>query len=135
MNQVGYDAATVGNHDFDFGVPLLDRALSAATFPFVSANIRVLPEDTLELRPYVVLQRNGIRVGSRASPRPASWSGTGTRCGAGCGWRRSPKRRRTALGEMRKDADLAIVLAHTGLEGPSSYDTTGRRRECCSEAG
>jgi 2',3'-cyclic-nucleotide 2'-phosphodiesterase/3'-nucleotidase len=38
MNQVGYDAATVGNHDFDFGVPLLDRALSAATFP-LSARI------------------------------------------------------------------------------------------------
>jgi 2',3'-cyclic-nucleotide 2'-phosphodiesterase/3'-nucleotidase len=125
MNQVGYDAATVGNHDFDFGVPLLDRALSAATFPFVSANIRVLPEDTLELRPYVVLQRNGIRVGI------SGFTTTGVMV-----WNRDQvhgrlrltpiaEEARTALGEMRKDADLAIVLAHTGLEGPSSYDTTG----------
>jgi len=125
MNQVGYDAATVGNHDFDFGVPLLDRALSAATFPFVSANIRVLPEDTLELRPYVVLQRNGIRVGI------SGFTTTGVMV-----WNRDQvhgrlrlapiaEEARTALGEMRKDADLAIVLAHTGLEGSSSYDTTG----------
>ena len=125
MNQVGYDAATVGNHDFDFGVPLLDRALSAATFPFVSANIRVLPEDTLELRPYVVLQRNGIRVGI------SGFTTTGVMV-----WDRDQvhgrlrvtpiaEEARTALSEMRKDADLAIVLAHTGLEGPSSYDTTG----------
>lgn len=125
MNQVGYDAATVGNHDFDFGVPLLDRALSAATFPFVSANIRVLPEDTLALRPYVVLQRNGIRVGI------AGFTTTGVMV-----WNRDQvhgrlrltpiaEEARTALSEMRKDADLAIVLAHTGLEGASSYDTTG----------
>lgn len=125
MNQVGYDAATLGDHDFAFGVPLLDRALSAATFPFVSANVRVLPEDTLELRPYVVLQRNGIRVGIAGFTTPGVMV-----------WNRDQLHGRlrvtpvgeeasTGLGEMRKDADLAIVLAHTGMEGQSSYDTTG----------
>jgi 2',3'-cyclic-nucleotide 2'-phosphodiesterase/3'-nucleotidase len=125
MNQVGYDAATLGDHDFAFGVPLLDRAISAATFPFVSANVRVLPEDTLELRPYVVLQRNGIRVGIAGFTTPGVMV-----------WDRDQVHGRlrvtpvaeeagVALGEMRKDADLAIVLAHGGMEGQSSYDTTG----------
>jgi 2',3'-cyclic-nucleotide 2'-phosphodiesterase (5'-nucleotidase family) len=125
MNQVGYDAATVGNHDFDFGVPLLDRAISAATFPFVSANIRVVPDDTLELRSYVVLQRNGIRVGI------TGFTTTGVMV-----WNRDQLHGRLrvtpmadessiVLGEMRKDADLAIVLSHSGMEGMSSYDTTG----------
>lgn len=39
MNVLGYDAATLGNHEFDYGVPALRRALQAARFPIVSANI------------------------------------------------------------------------------------------------
>ena len=43
MNLAGYDAATPGNHDFDWGVPELERALADAAFPYVSANIFASP--------------------------------------------------------------------------------------------
>ena len=39
MNTLGYDAATIGNHEFDHGLPFLRSALSEAEFPVVSANI------------------------------------------------------------------------------------------------
>jgi 2',3'-cyclic-nucleotide 2'-phosphodiesterase/3'-nucleotidase len=38
MNAMGYDAATLGNHEFNYGLPLLRRALHGARFPFCSAN-------------------------------------------------------------------------------------------------
>ncbi len=38
MNAVGYDAATLGNHEFSYGVSFLERALSAANFPVLCAN-------------------------------------------------------------------------------------------------
>lgn len=38
MNALGYDAATVGNHDFDFGIDYLKTSLSAAEFPWILAN-------------------------------------------------------------------------------------------------
>lgn len=38
MNALGYDAATLGNHDFDFGLPHLTASLNGAAFPVVSAN-------------------------------------------------------------------------------------------------
>ncbi|MBS0572829.1 MAG: bifunctional 2',3'-cyclic-nucleotide 2'-phosphodiesterase/3'-nucleotidase [Proteobacteria bacterium] len=38
MNLAGYDAATIGNHDFSFGVEFLARAIGGASFPVVSAN-------------------------------------------------------------------------------------------------
>ncbi|HLQ22930.1 MAG TPA: metallophosphoesterase, partial [Gemmatimonadales bacterium] len=69
MNLIGYDVATPGNHEFDFGLPVFGRAVAAATFRYVSGNIYVsgnvrgLPGDTLEFPPYVVVTRNGIRVG------------------------------------------------------------------------
>jgi len=42
MNALRYDAATLGNHDFDFGLAVLDRTLSAASYPVVLANARRL---------------------------------------------------------------------------------------------
>ena len=39
LNTLGYDAATLGNHEFNYGLDFLDRALEGAEFPFVSANL------------------------------------------------------------------------------------------------
>jgi 2',3'-cyclic-nucleotide 2'-phosphodiesterase/3'-nucleotidase len=39
MNALGYDAATPGNHEFNYGLPFLNHALGKAGFPVVSANI------------------------------------------------------------------------------------------------
>jgi 2',3'-cyclic-nucleotide 2'-phosphodiesterase/3'-nucleotidase len=38
MNTMGYDAATLGNHEFNYGLLLLRRALAGANFPYCSAN-------------------------------------------------------------------------------------------------
>jgi 2',3'-cyclic-nucleotide 2'-phosphodiesterase / 3'-nucleotidase len=40
MNQMGYDAANIGNHEFNFGLPFLRQAIAGANFPYVSANVR-----------------------------------------------------------------------------------------------
>ena len=39
MNLMGYDAATVGNHDFNYGLPFLHRVIAGARFPVVVANV------------------------------------------------------------------------------------------------
>lgn len=125
MNTLGYDAATPGNHEFDFGVPLFERALAAAAFPVVSANLRRLPADSLAFPPFVVIQRNGLRIAIAGFLTPGTMV-----------WHRDRLRDRyrvdrigaaapAILREMRRESDLMIVLAHSGLDGPSSYDTTG----------
>ncbi|MDB6454544.1 bifunctional 2',3'-cyclic-nucleotide 2'-phosphodiesterase/3'-nucleotidase [Falsirhodobacter sp. 20TX0035] len=62
MNAVGYDAGTLGNHEFNYGVPFLERVNAGATFPIVCANFaRTLgatpAEDDLWAKPYVLLER------------------------------------------------------------------------------
>src|SRR5580765_6685713 len=47
LNLTGYDAATPGNHDFDWGLPFLQRAVADARFPYVSANVYAAPGDSL----------------------------------------------------------------------------------------
>ncbi|MBA3521530.1 MAG: metallophosphoesterase, partial [Gemmatimonadales bacterium] len=78
MNLAGYDIATLGNHDFDWGVPALYRALRSAAFPYVSANIYAVPGDTLVFRPYRVLLRQGVRIGVAGFTTPGTmlWNRT-----------------------------------------------------------
>src|SRR5688572_33157640 len=40
MNAMRYDAAAVGNHEFNYGVPFLERTASQAQFPLLAANAR-----------------------------------------------------------------------------------------------
>lgn len=64
MSAIGYDAGTLGNHEFDNGVEALDAALKFATFDIVSANYDVRGT-VLESRVkrYVVKTLGGVRVG------------------------------------------------------------------------
>jgi 2',3'-cyclic-nucleotide 2'-phosphodiesterase/3'-nucleotidase len=38
MNAMRYDAVAIGNHEYNYGVPYLERAVSQARFPMLSAN-------------------------------------------------------------------------------------------------
>ncbi|MCC6384385.1 MAG: metallophosphatase [Bacteroidia bacterium] len=64
MSKMGYDAATIGNHDFDNGVEGLARQLPNAAFPFICANYdfrgTAMEGKTI---PYKVFEKGGIRIG------------------------------------------------------------------------
>lgn len=64
MSRMGYDAATMGNHDFDNGMDGFEAAQKKADFPFICSNYRF--EDTIlegKTIPFKIFKRNGIRVG------------------------------------------------------------------------
>ena len=64
MSEMGYDAATLGNHDFDNGVEGLVEMRPHATFDFVSANYRVEGSPLEDhVRPWVIRTLGGVRVG------------------------------------------------------------------------
>lgn len=66
LNQLGVDAANIGNHEFNFGLPFLRQAIAGATFPYVSANVvldqpGVPPEQAKPaFTPYVILDRSFV---------------------------------------------------------------------------
>ena len=64
MNQMGIDAATIGNHEFDFGLENMARVFRQANFPIVCANYDFTgtPVEGL-VQPWVVLKRNGVKIG------------------------------------------------------------------------
>lgn len=125
MNVAGYDAATPGNHDFDWGLPTLRSAVADARFPYVSANVLAAPGDSLVYPPYRVVQRQRVRIAITGVTTPGTmvWDRdqlAGRVRVAPIGPGLAP-----VLAAMRRDADVVVALAHSGLGGRASYDTAG----------
>lgn len=134
MNHLGYDAATLGNHEFSLGLAHLRRALRGARFPVVSANtLRVATSRRRRLVPgYTLLQRDccdgagqvhrlKIAVLGVLPPQTALWERL-TLAGRLEVDDMLPHLRRTLQAARRQGADVVVVLAHTGLgaEGGSA---------------
>ena len=64
MNQMGYDAVTIGNHEFDFGMENMARIFKLAKFPIVCSNYDFTgtPCEGL-VKPYVIIKRKGVKIG------------------------------------------------------------------------
>lgn len=61
MNRVGYDVATPGNHEFDYGMEQFMALTEQASFPYVSCNF-VDAEGKTVLEPYVIIETAGVKL-------------------------------------------------------------------------
>jgi len=133
MNALAFDAITLGNHEFNYGLDFLRKALAGAPFPVVSANVLTRgggPGRNTLVPPYVLLDRvltdgggqpHPIRLGviGLAPPQIVDWDRhilggqieTQDMVAAARRW----------LPEMREaGADVIMALAHTGI-GPARH--------------
>jgi 2',3'-cyclic-nucleotide 2'-phosphodiesterase / 3'-nucleotidase / 5'-nucleotidase len=125
LNLTGYDAATLGNHDFDWGLPFLRRALADARFPYVSANVYAVPGDTLLYPRYRVVRRQGVRIAVTGFTTPGTMVWDRDQLGGRVRIAPIPPAAGAALEAMRRDADVTVALVHSGMGGRASYDTIG----------
>lgn len=64
MNELKYDAVTIGNHDFDAGMSGLNNMIDSASFPFLSSNYNF--SNTIvngKVYPHTILKRGDVRIG------------------------------------------------------------------------
>src|SRR5688572_3939314 len=123
MNSMRYDAAAVGNHEFNYGVPFLERTASQARFPLLAANAR-RPDGSRAFRGWTVVDRGGVKVGIVGGPTPGSMV-----------WDRDNLRGRVVVGDIvpavreavaearAAGAQMIVVTMHSGLSEPATYDT------------
>lgn len=63
LNELGYDAAVPGNHEFNYGMETLEKAVQDSRFPWLSAGIRLRDSREPALgKPYLIKHIGGIRV-------------------------------------------------------------------------
>ncbi|SFJ85396.1 bifunctional 2',3'-cyclic-nucleotide 2'-phosphodiesterase/3'-nucleotidase [Celeribacter neptunius] len=130
MNRLGFDASTLGNHEFNYGVPFLMKALAGANYPVISANVvkemGANPrEDVTLLPPYIILDRE-VTDGSGAThqikigligfvpPQIMMWDRKNLEGTVNA--RDIVETARAYVPEMKeKGADLIIALNHSGI--------------------
>jgi len=134
MNSMRYDAAAIGNHEFNYGVPYLDSAIAQARFPFLAANARFTDRAPRHrARPYrgrTLVQRAGLRVAIVGATTPGSnvWDATNLEAVHLHIDDILPAVAREVRDARARGADVIVVLLHSGLDEPSSYDTVTTER-------
>lgn len=122
MNVMHYDAAAVGNHEFNYGLATLARATGGASFPFVAANAwrpngeRAFPAST-------VVERSGLRIAIIGATNPGAvlWDRENLR--GRLEVRDIVSEVRRAVDEVRKTKpDVVVAVLHSGYDEPASYD-------------
>ena len=63
MNQIGFDATTLGNHEFDSGQAGLAKLISLSNFPYICANVHPDPKWGMHLDPYKIFVVDDIKIG------------------------------------------------------------------------
>lgn len=64
MNRMGYDASTIGNHEFDFGIENMARIFRKAKFPIICSNYDFTGTEMEGLtKRWIIIKRNGVKIG------------------------------------------------------------------------
>lgn len=124
MNRMGYDVATIGNHEFDFGLENMARIFRMAKFPIVCANYDFTGTSVEGLvKPYTIIKRNGLKIGLFGlSPQPKGLVDTTKFVGVKYLDPVETARRMAALLKTKKKCDVVICVSHLGWENEELTD-------------
>ncbi|WP_049857726.1 bifunctional UDP-sugar hydrolase/5'-nucleotidase UshA [Trabulsiella odontotermitis] len=115
MAQIGYDAMTLGNHEFDHPLTLLQQQQVWAGFPFLSANIYNTTTGQRAFTPYTVLQKNQLKIGVLGLTTVDTKVVGSKQILANLDFRPPVSETRKVLAEMRNaKPDVVIALSHLG---------------------
>jgi 2',3'-cyclic-nucleotide 2'-phosphodiesterase (5'-nucleotidase family) len=121
-----YDAIAIGNHEFDYGADNFERLMYLAPFPVLGANIFHKGTSHRYSRPYVILERDGVRLGvigiigqdARSVALPSGITNLD--------FTDPVPAVAAAVAELKPRVDLVVVVAHQGKTGPMQTDAEAR---------
>lgn len=120
MSAAGYDVATLGNHEFDYGYAQLKANLKDADFDTICCNI--LGEDGKPVfEGSKVIEIGGVKVGFIGVNTPESQTKANPALIKGLTWLAGADMVKAVQAEADKlDADVKIVISHLGVDGESA---------------
>ena len=129
MQALRYDAANVGNHEFNYGLPFLRQSLASAGFPTLNANVvqdEGVHKGQPAFTPYVILERRyadeagqpqSMKIGVIGFVPPQIMQWDRLNLAGRVAARDIPETARTLIPRLRAEgADVVVVVAHSGFE-------------------
>ena len=121
MNQMRFDAMSVGNHEFDYGSAILKERIREANFPVLGANVRGM--ETF-LQPYIIREIEGVRIaliGIITEDTPVT---TNPKNVVGFTFASPAATLPALIRKLRQEADVIVVLSHIGFNADRQLAAT-----------
>ena len=118
MNALHYDSMTVGNHEYNFGLQVLNKARSEAQFPWLSANTYDVGTDNPHYKPYLVKEVQGVRIGilGLTTPGIPNWENKPNYAGLEFHETVSEAKKWVPILRDKEKVDVVVITMHMGLE-------------------
>ena len=126
MNLAGYDVATIGNHEFDYGYDQLKTNLESAAFKVVCAN--VLKDGSPVFDAYTMIIQGGVKVAFVGVETPEAQTKANPALIQGLTFLAGNEMYAAVQDQVNAartaGADIVIVLAHLGVDSSSEPNTS-----------
>jgi 2',3'-cyclic-nucleotide 2'-phosphodiesterase/3'-nucleotidase len=118
MNSLNYDSMTVGNHEYNFGLKVLEKARSEAKFPWLSANTYDIGKKQTHYKPYIVKEVAGVKIGilGLTTPGIPNWDNPPNYAGLEFHEPLVEARKWVPILRDQEKADVVVIAMHMGLE-------------------
>jgi len=118
MSALKYDAMAVGNHEYNFGLKVLEKARSEANFPWLSANTYDEGTTNTHYKPYIVKEVAGVRVGilGLTTPGVPTWENKPNYAGLEFHEPLPEAKKWVPVLRDKERADVVIIAMHMGVE-------------------
>lgn len=118
MNSLNYDAMTVGNHEYNFGLKVLEKARGEAKFPWLSANTYDKDKQSPHYKPYIVKEVAGVKIGvlGLTTPGVPNWDNPPNYAGLEFHEPLVEARKWVPILRDQEKVDVVVIAMHMGLE-------------------
>jgi 2',3'-cyclic-nucleotide 2'-phosphodiesterase/3'-nucleotidase len=121
MNALRYDSMTVGNHEYNFGLKVIEKARNEAKFPWLSANTyntQVKGDPSNYHTPYIIKEVQGVRVGilGLTTPGIPNWENPPNYEGLEFRETVSEAKKWVPIIRGTGKADVVVIAMHMGIE-------------------
>jgi 5'-nucleotidase / UDP-sugar diphosphatase len=127
MNLLGYDAAAIGNHEFDKPLAVLDKQIKWSKFPLLAANIYDKSTGTRLFEPYRIFERGGYKIAVMGLTTDDTSKMVVQSNVANVEFRKPADEAAKLMPELRSKADMVIAATHMGhyTDGKSGVNAPG----------
>ena len=116
MNYMGYDAMSLGNHEFNRGITTMKTIFAQADFPVLAANVRGADGAFVTGAGWTILERGGVKIAviGVVTPDVPIWDG-GKEGIEDCTYEAASTAVKNAIEAIGDEADLIVAAAHMGM--------------------
>jgi len=118
MSSLNYDAMTVGNHEYNFGLKVLEKARKEANFPWLSSNTYDKSTQKPHYKPYIVKEVAGVKIGvlGLTTPGVPNWDNPPNYAGLEFHEPVAEARKWVPILRNQEKVDVVVIAMHMGLE-------------------